>query len=49
MQRRNVWFPDPLAEEGERVAKERDLKFADVVRKALEEYLEKIRHSRGAK
>lgn len=40
MQRRNVWFPDPLVERAEKIAVEMDIKFPDVVRKALEKFVE---------
>lgn len=40
MQRRNVWFPDPLVVRTEEIATEMDIKFAEVVRRALEKFVE---------
>jgi len=39
MQRYNVRFPDPLVERGMELARRKDVKFQDVVRAALERYL----------
>ena len=38
--RRNLTFADPLTERAEKIAEEMDIRFADVVRKALEKFVE---------
>lgn len=41
MQRRNIHFPDPLVDRAEKIAARNGVKFPDVVRRALEEYVER--------
>lgn len=41
MQRRNIVFPDPLIERAEKIADDMDIKFTELARRAVEEYVER--------
>ena len=47
--RRNLTFADPLTERAEKVAEEMDIRFADVVRKALEKFVEEYEQKRQSR
>lgn len=46
MQRRNIQFPDPLIERAEKVAEDLDLKLPEIIRRALEDFVERHERSR---
>lgn len=41
MQRRNIAFPEPLLVRAEKIAKDSGVKLPDIVRRALEEFVER--------
>lgn len=41
MQRRNIQFPDPLIERADKIAADMDIKFTELARRAVEEFVER--------